>query len=89
MFKREYLCEVCEKTETLTETEAYEAGWDYPPFIGNWGIVSPRTCPNCTIEHTAYWHIITKGTHNLPEKHVATVQRILAEHDSAIVDAKT
>jgi hypothetical protein len=42
--------------------------------------VSPRTCPNCTIEGTAYWHIMTKGTTEpLPERHAKTITRILAE----------
>jgi hypothetical protein len=75
-----YICEVCDAEAELEEEEAYKLGWDYPPFIGIWGIVSPRTCPNCTIEGTAYWHIMTKGTTEpLPERHAKTITRILAE----------
>ena len=77
--EREYLCEVCGQKDTLTEDAAHQAGWDYPPFIGLWGVVSPRTCPNCTIEKTAYWHILREGTQNLPEKHMATIHRIMEE----------
>lgn len=76
---REYLCEVCGAKETLTEQQAYDAGWDYPPFIGLWGVVSPRTCPNCGIESTAYWHVLTVGTHDIPKNHQATLLRILEE----------
>lgn len=79
--EREYLCEVCGKKETLTEAVAYESGWDYPPFIGLWGVVSPRTCPNCTIEHTAYWHVLREGTENIPPNHMVTIKRIMAERE--------
>lgn len=89
MDKYDYLCEVCGKTESLTQTEAYDSGWDYPPFIGVWGVISPRTCPNCTIEKTAYWWLMTRGTKGLPANHLATVERIIAEQDPAMIDAKT
>jgi hypothetical protein len=78
--KREYHCEVCDAKETLTEQEMFDAGWDYPPRIGTWGVVSPRTCGNCGIEETAWWHLITQGSTNLPEKHQATVRRIISEN---------
>lgn len=72
-----YVCETCDAEADLTEAEAYQAGWDYPPFIGMWGIVSPRTCPNCLIDTTAYWAIISGQP--LTEKHQATVRRIMGE----------
>src|SRR5688572_10204430 len=75
----EYLCESCDKRESLTEEQAYNAGWDYPPFIGIWGVVSPRTCPDCTIETTAYWALLREGVEGLNEKHQETIKRILAE----------
>jgi rubrerythrin len=74
-----YVCEVCGKEQDLTEDEAFKAGWDYPPFIGMWGVLSPRTCPNCTIDKTAYWHVITRGTQDIPENHMATIKRVMAE----------
>ena len=77
--KHVYLCEVCDRTETLTEEEAYQNGWDYPPFIGLWGVVSPRTCPECGIEGTAYWHILREGTENIPPHHLVTIKRIMEE----------
>ena len=75
--KREYHCEGCGLKETLTQREAFEKGWDYPPFLGTWGIVSPRTCGNCGIDTTAYWAIITKA--EITEKHLNTIRRIQAE----------
>lgn len=78
----EYECEVCGTKESLTEEQAYQAGWDYPPFIGVWGILSPRTCPNCTVEQTAYWFLITRSAEDqtpIPENHMKTIKRIMAE----------
>lgn len=74
-----YICEVCGREDDLPENVAYEIGWDYPPFIGIWGVVSPRTCPNCGIEETAYWAILTGKGERLSEKHMATITRILEE----------
>ena len=39
--KFKYICEVCGKTAVLTQDEAYQSVWDYPPFMGTYGIVSP------------------------------------------------
>lgn len=76
-----YVCEVCDKTEELTEEAAYESGWDYPPFIGAWGIVSPRTCPNCLVTGTAWWALIKQEP--LTERHRATIERITNEPGDA------
>lgn len=77
---REYVCENCGKTELLSEDEAYHQGWDYPPFMGEWGVVSPRTCHECPISTTLYWKLISGTTiEKLSEHHKKTLQRILAE----------
>jgi hypothetical protein len=75
----EYVCEVCDKRQVLTERGAFDAGWDYPPFIGEWGVVSPRTCggADCGIDKTAYWALMT-GKH-LSDRQQDTVARILEE----------
>lgn len=77
----EFVCEACDKTETLTNDEAFHAGWDYPPFIGSWGIVSPRTCPDCLINMTLWWALAAEGRtpDQLTEKQTQTLARILAE----------
>lgn len=72
-----YKCEVCGRTEILTETDAFESGWDYPPFIGAWGVVSPRTCADCGIDKTAYWAVITGAP--LSDHQQDTIQRITEE----------
>lgn len=77
----EYVCETCGRTEQLTQQQAYQAGWDYPPFIGSWGVVSPRTCGSCLIDTTAYWTLITQGAAAVEadERHMATIRRIVTE----------
>lgn len=74
-----YECEVCGRVEELTEKDAFDTGWDYPPFIGEWGVVSPRTCGSagCGIQNTAYWALISKLP--LTDKHMATITRIQQE----------
>ena len=74
-----YECEVCGLTVSLTEAEAYESGWDYPPFIGAWGLISPRTCPDCVMTDTAWWWIMHHRGEPLPDKHQRTVLRIQDE----------
>lgn len=79
----EFMCETCGKTETLTNREALRTGWDYPPFLGEWGVLSPRTCNNCTIDTTAYWAVINAGPpfkiNDLDERHQNTIKRIAME----------
>ena len=53
-----HICEVCGRTENLTPQEAFDEGWDYPPRMGSFGIVSPRTCPDCSMMDTA-WAALT------------------------------
>lgn len=56
---RTFECEVCGKTETLTDAEAFNQGWDYPPWMGVAGIISPRTCGDCPMTATAWWAMTT------------------------------
>jgi len=80
-----HICEVCGKEEYLTEKEAYEQGWDYPPYIGTYGVLSPRTCPCCTIDNTAWFDYMKHHSFaQLSEKHRETVRRILGEPDNLI-----
>lgn len=52
-----HVCEVCGKTAMLTAPEAYWAGWDYPPEMGVFGVISPRTCEHCGLDATVWWAI--------------------------------
>lgn len=84
--KLKYECETCGRIDECTEEEAYQMGWDYPPFIGVWGIVSPRTCPGCGIDTTAYWFLTNRKAEDqgpIPERHMLTLKRIMAEKSPA------
>jgi hypothetical protein len=53
-------CEVCGREEILSSEAAYSSGWDFPPKMGAWGVVSPRTCPDCGIESTVWWAAVVE-----------------------------
>lgn len=82
-----HICEVCGKDEILTPAAAYEAGWDYPPKQGMFGVISPRTCPSCLTEKTVWWAIAMDGFTEdmLTDTQRETVSRILAEPASIMV----
>ena len=50
-----YYCEVCGKKEYMTAEEAFNAGWDYPPGTGYWGLLGSRTCGGCLLKDTLFW----------------------------------
>lgn len=80
-----HICEACDRDEILTPEEAYQQGWDYPPKMGAFGVVSPRTCPDCTVDKTVYWMIITHNGDSPPqldERQMAIIQRIRDEPGS-------
>lgn len=83
------VCEHCGRDELLTAREAYQQGWDYPPFMGAWGIVSPRTCGHCTIDRTLWWALVVekKGLSQLTERQREALVRILKEPESVVVAA--
>lgn len=72
METREFECEVCSVRATLTNDEAYQAGWDYPPFMGIAGVISPRTCGYCGIEMTVWWALVMN---NIPVSELSDHQR--------------
>lgn len=82
-----HVCEVCGLTEILTPPEAFDAGWDYPPKMGQFGVVSPRTCPGCPNTGTVWWAIAMDGLTEdmLSDAQREVVARILAEPRSIIV----
>lgn len=82
----EHRCEVCGRVETLTSSEAFDRGWDYPPRMGAWGVVSPRTCGKCPISGTLWWAIAMEGLDtsdplDWPEGRRQTLAQILSEQD--------
>lgn len=86
--KFKHVCEVCGLEEMLTAEEAYNAGWDYPPFMGEFGVVSPRTCPICPMMATA-WAALTlqqKTPDQLSDNQKKAVKRIIAEPFTILTD---
>lgn len=82
-----HVCEVCDTEVILTSEDGYEAGWDYPPKMGVFGVIGPRTCPNCPIIHTAWWAVTVDGltADMLTPRHVATIERIHGEPDNIVI----
>lgn len=56
-----HVCEVCGKEEILTANQAFALGWDYPPKMGKYGVVSACTCGSCTIDKTVWWALTVEG----------------------------
>lgn len=88
--KLRHICEVCGREEILTPEDVYEAGWDYLPNMGAFGIVSQRTCPNCPINKTVWWKIAMehRDPNSLPDDDKTVIERILREPESILVDDK-
>lgn len=82
-----HICEVCGKSEILTPAAAYQAGWDYPPRMGAFGVISPRTCPSCPLAQTVWAALALDGYTEdmLSDAQRDTVARILAEPASVMV----
>lgn len=84
-----HICEVCGRDEILDCEAAHAAGWDYPPRMGVFGVVSARTCPRCPIQQTLWWALsIDKYTLDmLTAPQLGTLARIQAEPVSIAVSA--
>jgi len=84
-----HICEVCGIEEILTPSVAFDLGWDYPPRMGKFGVVSPRCCPRCPNMRTVWWALAIDGYTEdmLTDMQRATVRSIAGEPDSvAVVD---
>ncbi|MFV8160550.1 hypothetical protein ACNQVK_37390 [Mycobacterium sp. 134] len=83
-----HVCECCGVEEVLTPDEAYEAGWDYPPRQGRFGVISPRVCPGCPSTATVWWALMCDGytQEMLSDRQRDVVARILAEPASIMVE---
>lgn len=77
----EHWCEVCGKTEVMTSEEAYRTGWDFPPRMGQWGVISPRTCGACPMNRTVWWALAMDGydLKQLSPEQRTVAARIVAE----------
>lgn len=79
-----HYCEVCGKKELLTAEESFESGWDYPPHMGSWGVISMRTCGDCQMTDTLYWRLIKGEIEEFTEKDIETMRRIENEPFSLV-----
>lgn len=82
-----HICEVCGRDEILSPSEAFTAGWDYPPRMGHFGVASPRTCPRCPMVKTVWWALMMDGytADMLTDAQRATLDRIAGEPESILV----
>ena len=85
-----HYCEVCGKKEFITAKEALDAGWDYPPHFGGFGLLGPRTCGDCSLKDTLFWKVHTEfplpiviNEQLTPEEKIIW-QRIKAEPESLL-----
>ena len=76
--KYKYICESCGIEQIYNSPEeAYKDGWDIPPYMGTYGVLSPRTCPNCTIDKTVWWKM---QQHDMLNYHdIEVIERIKKE----------
>ena len=87
-----HYCEACGKKEFITAQDAFDSGWDYPPNIGRFGMLSPRTCGNCLMKDTLFWKISQGGgipfviESALTPEELVTWHRIKGEPESLLVD---
>lgn len=84
-----HYCEVCGTKVYCTAKEAYDTGWDYPPQIGTFGLLSPRTCGKCSIEDTLWWKVQQQALpvvieKSLTEDELKTWRRIQKEPESLL-----
>ena len=84
-----HYCEVCGAKVFCTAQDAFDAGWDYPPQLGRFGLLGPRTCGECDITSTLYWKvqqqampIVIEST--LTKEELKTWRRIKNEPESLL-----
>lgn len=87
-----HYCEVCGKKEYITAEQAFNNGWDYPPQMGAFGVLSPRTCGDCGIMDTLWARkaLIEKNSFfqkgDLDPKDQKILERILGEPESLLAE---
>lgn len=87
-----HICEVCGQRSYITAQEAFDEGWDYPPQMGTFGVLGPRTCGsrNCSITSTLYWKVQQQELpivleETLTSEELQTWRRIKNEPESLLV----
>ena len=85
-----HYCEVCGKKEFISAEQAFNDGWDYPPHIGTFGVLSSRTCGDCPMTGTLWFRMIQKkeygifSTSNFTPKEIRLLNRVKGEPASLL-----
>ncbi len=82
-----HICETCGKEEILSSQDGFDQGWDYPPRVGVFGIISPRTCGNCPMTTTLWWRMTTGAVtqETLTPADKILIKRISEEPESILI----
>lgn len=85
-----HYCECCGKKAFITTKEAFDDGWDYPPRMGSFGLLGPRTCGECDITSTLYWKVQQQPLpivveSMLTKEELKTWRRIKKEPESLLI----
>lgn len=90
-----HYCEACGEKAFITAQEAFDSGWDYPPHIGHFGLLGPRTCGKCQLKDTLFWKVNTSGKlpivceGDLSPEELVTWRRIKGEPESLLCEEET
>ena len=72
----------------MTPEQAFNEGWDYPPKMGTFGVISPRTCGdgNCNLTKTLWFALDQehKEVKDLSEEQKTVLRRIQNEPESIL-----
>lgn len=81
-----HICEVCGTEKVMTSDEAFDEGWDYPPRMGTFAVLSARTCGNCPINRTLWWRLAVDKVDpsTLTTADLALVERVQNEPQSLV-----
>lgn len=83
--KYKLICEGCGREQIYDNLEdAHNDGWDYPPYIGEFGILTPRTCPDCDMTKTVWFKLQNSDRINIHDLKV--IERIKNEPESLYVE---
>jgi len=82
-----HICESCGKEDLFTSEEGFRRGWNYPPRMGAFGALFPRTCGACATGSTLWHEMIVYKTPvvQLSSRQQQTLYRILTEPKSILL----
>ncbi len=86
-----HYCEICGSKVYITSQEAFDQGWDYPPTVGSFGQLFPRTCGKCALADSLYIKVMKQkipivSEETLTSEELKTWKRIKSEPESLLMD---